>query len=163
MGPWERYIPKEGLEILFLTAGDVDWYKYREQVKTKYLLMLDTRSVIIQAESDDKAQIFPEGLFTLEVDTLPEDWEPYKYQYSESGYHLYEPTDEEIRTRNIGIQSKLINRAVAKLMNIHGLILAGVASDGEIKEFETLKSYIQALKDVNIMEPKWPLTAGFQD
>ena len=160
MGPWKRYVPKEGLEIIFLAFNDVDWYKYRDQVTTKYLIMLDDRSVVIKAESDDKAQIFPDGFFTLEVDTLPEDWEPYKYQYGEFGYLPYKPTDEEVRVRNSGIQSRLLDRATTRLMNINGLILAGVASDEDKVEFESLKSYIRALKAVDIIKPEWPTYGG---
>lgn len=160
IGPWKRYVPKEGLEIIFLAFEGMDWYKYRDQVQTKYLLMMDDRSVVIKAESDDKAQIFPEGFYTLEVDSLPEDWEPYKYQYGEFGYSLYYPTEEERYVRNSSIQSKLIDRATSKLMNIQGLKLAGVASDEDNKEFENLKSYIQALKAVYIMSPEWPTYGG---
>lgn len=160
IGPWEKYVPKQGLEIIFLAFDGMDWYKYREQITTKYLLMMDDRSVIIRAESDDKAQIFPDGFYTLEVDSLPEDWEPYRYQYGEFGYSVYLPTEEEVRVGNVNTQSRLIDKATSKLMTIHGLKLASVATDQDNAEFESLKSYIQALKAVDIMNPEWPTYGG---
>ena len=117
-GPWTIYEPelRKGHNILSLQCEGVDWYLYLDCLEAEYLLEIDEGGFVRKAESEDKAQIVPVNVYTTTTDSIPEDFEPFKYRYVVGEFVLFEPTPEMIVGKNKRIQARMVKRVSEELL-----------------------------------------------
>lgn len=154
-GPWQVYDPGKDYNVIFIEFEGNDWYKYREYITSKYLVVFYENGEILDVYTDI-SRAFPGGLYSAEVNEIPEDFDKGQYRFGESGFYRYVPTEAEVLEKNKRIQErgyKMVSEEINHLMMLQGL---QVISEEETKRLATLTDFVKALREVDLTNPAWP-------
>lgn len=154
-GPWRTYSPGHDYGVLFIHYRGIDWYKYREFIKSKYLVVFGSTGEILDVYTDFQ-RAFPGDLFSAEVDEIPEDFDCNKYRFGQEGFYEYVPSEEEIRAKNERIQKSGYKRVANEINSLTMLKNIGVMSEEESLRLEELTSFVKGLREVDLLNPIWP-------
>lgn len=156
LGPWQVYNPgKDYNGVIFIQAKGMDWYKYRETIKTKYLVVFGQDGGIVNVY-EDFSHAFPGNFYSMEVDEIPEDFDRNKYRFGPEGFYEYTPTPEEIVAKNRRIQDGGCKRVAEEINTLTMLKTVGVISDEETERLDRLIAFVKAVRAVDLNNPDWP-------
>lgn len=154
-GPWEVYNPGYDYGVIFIQFEGNDWYKYREFITKKYIVVFTAEGVIIDIY-DDHSRAFPGGLMSAEIDEIPEGVTKETHRFGPEGFYEYVASDSEIIAKNTRIQKKGYKRISEKVNSLVMLKNIGVISPEEQKELDSLTEFAKALHQVDLLNPTWP-------
>lgn len=155
LGPWKLYNPGVDVGVLFLETQGIDWYKYRDQIKSKYLLVFAENGGIIAAY-DDISHAFPGDLYTAEIDELPADFHRDKYRFGPEGLTPFVLTPEERLAKNRRIQESGLKRFAEEINTLVMLKNVEAISEEESGRLDRLTDFVKRLKKIDLTNPDWP-------
>jgi len=154
-GPWREYKSGHSTSVVFLQYAGIDWYKYRDLVDSKYLVVFEGSGVILKVYEDIQ-EAFPGDFFTAEVDEIPEDFSVDKYRFGKDGFYVYTPTEEEVRAKNQRIVDAGCKRVAGDINTLTMLGNIGIRSPEEDARLEQLVTFVKTLRSVDLLNPVWP-------